>query len=44
MHVFHRHARIHVLQNTQQGDLGLGRKLSDFIQEDRASFGQLKAS
>jgi len=32
------------LQNTQQSDLGLGRKLSDFIEEDRASFSQLKAS
>src|SRR6202041_1549176 len=31
------------LQNPQQSDLGLGRKLSDFIEEDRASFGQLKA-
>src|SRR6266478_10069877 len=31
------------LQNTQQSNLSLGRKLSDFIQEDRASFGQLKA-
>src|SRR5438874_13596588 len=27
------------LQNTQEGDLGLGRKLSDLIEEDRASFG-----
>jgi len=26
------------LQNTQQGDLRLARKLSDFIEEDRASF------
>jgi len=26
------------LQNTQQSNLGLGRKLSDFIEEDRASF------
>jgi hypothetical protein len=32
-----------LLQNTQEGDLGLGRKLSDLIEEDRASFGQLKA-
>src|SRR5229473_4985831 len=31
------------LQNMQERDLGLGRKLSDFIQEDRASFSQLKA-
>src|SRR5258706_332538 len=31
------------LQNTQKSDLGLGRKLSDFIEEDRASFSQLKA-
>jgi hypothetical protein len=31
------------LQNTQESDLSLGRKLSDFIQEHRASFGQLKA-
>src|SRR5260370_22149947 len=31
------------LQNTQESDLGLGRKLSDFIKEDRASFSQLKA-
>src|SRR5260370_14099926 len=32
------------LQDTQESDLGLGGKLSDFIQEDRASFGQLEAS
>ena len=25
------------LQNTQESDLSLGRKLSDFIEEDRAS-------
>src|SRR6202035_819558 len=31
------------LKNTQESDLGLGWKLSDFIQENRASFGQLKA-
>src|SRR5229473_1350709 len=31
------------LQNMQERDLGLGRQLSDFIEEDRASFGQLKA-
>src|SRR5260370_34427017 len=31
------------LQNTQESDLCLGRKLPDFIEEDRASFGQLKA-
>src|SRR5260370_9688418 len=31
------------LQNTQESDLGLGGKLSDFIEEDGASFGQLKA-
>src|SRR4029077_12945184 len=31
------------LQNAQKSDLRLGRKLSDFIEEDRASFGQLKA-
>src|SRR5258707_6520606 len=30
------------LQNAQQSDLGLGRKLSDFIEEDSASFSQLK--
>jgi hypothetical protein len=27
------------LQNTQQSDLRLGRKLSNFIEKDRASFG-----
>ena len=32
------------LQNTQESDLGLGRKLSDLIEEDRASFGQFKAA
>ena len=32
------------LQNTQKSDLGLGRKLSDLVEEDRASFGQLKAA
>ena len=32
------------LQNTQESDLGFGRKFSDFIKEDRASFGQFKAS
>ena len=31
------------LQNTQASDLSLGRKPSDFIEEDRASLGQLKA-
>src|SRR5260370_5306814 len=31
------------LQNTQESDLGLGRHLSDFIEEDCASFSQLKA-
>src|SRR6266481_1815259 len=31
------------LQDTQESDLCLGRKLSDFIEEDRASFSQLKA-
>src|SRR5260370_623868 len=31
------------LQNTQESDLCLGRKLSDFVEEDRASFSQLKA-
>src|SRR5229473_6381650 len=31
------------LQNTQERNLGLGWKLSDFVEEDRASFGQLKA-
>src|SRR5580704_11448548 len=31
------------LQNAQKSDLGLGRELSDFIEEDCASFGQLKA-
>ena len=33
-----------LLQNTQQSNLGFGRKLSDFVQEDRASFCQLKAA
>ena len=28
---------------TKEGDLSLGRELSDFIEEDRAPFGQLKA-
>src|SRR5271170_3477213 len=32
------------LQNSQEGDLGLGRKLSDLVEEDRAAFGQLEAS
>src|ERR1700722_15714964 len=32
-----------LLQNTQQSDLGPGRKFSDFIEENCASFGQLKA-
>jgi hypothetical protein len=32
------------LQNTQVSDLSLGRKASDFIEEDRASLGQLKAA
>src|SRR5260370_42023358 len=32
-----------LLQDTQERDLRLGRKLSDFIEENRASFGQLKA-
>jgi hypothetical protein len=36
-------AKLVFLQNTQQSDLCLGRKLSDLIEEDRASFGQLKA-
>ena len=31
------------LQNPQESDLGLGRKLSHLIEEDRAPFGQLKA-
>jgi hypothetical protein len=31
------------LQNPQQSDLGLGRKLSDLVEEDRAAFGELKA-
>src|SRR5258708_40357251 len=31
------------LQSMQQSDLGLGRKLSNFIEEDRACFGQLEA-
>jgi hypothetical protein len=31
------------LRNTQECDLGLGRKLADFIEEDRASISQLKA-
>ncbi len=31
------------LQNVQERDLSVGRKLSDFIEEDGASFGQLKA-
>jgi len=33
-----------LLQNTQQSDLGLGRKLSDLIQENRASSSQFKAA
>src|SRR5713101_2892212 len=32
-----------LLKNTQESDLGFGRKLSDLVEEDRASFGQLKA-
>jgi len=32
------------LQNTQQRDLGLGRKLPNFIKEDRAAFGQFKSA
>jgi hypothetical protein len=32
------------LQNTQQSNLCLGRKLSDFVEEDRASFSQFKAA
>src|SRR5260370_26770155 len=32
-----------LLQDTQERDLRLSRKLSDFIEENRASFGQLKA-
>src|SRR5260370_34021506 len=31
------------LQNTQERDLGLGRKLSDLVEEDGASFSQLNA-
>src|SRR5260370_34438619 len=31
------------LQNTQQSDLRLGRKLANFIEEDRASFVQFEA-
>jgi hypothetical protein len=30
------------LQNAQESDLALGRKLSDFIDEDRAPFGNSK--
>src|SRR4029077_2763149 len=33
-----------LLQDTQEGNLGLGRKLSDFIEEDRASTGQFKTT
>jgi hypothetical protein len=29
------------LQDTQQSDLGFGRKLPGFVEEDRASFGKL---
>jgi len=32
------------LQNAQEGDLCLGRKLTDFIEEKRASLGQLEAT
>ena len=31
-----------LLQNTQEGNLGLGWKFSDFVQEDRASICQFK--
>ncbi len=31
------------LQNTQESDLGFGWEFTDFIEEDRASFSQLKA-
>jgi hypothetical protein len=31
------------LQNAQQSDLGLGRRLSDFVKQDCVTFGQLKA-
>ena len=30
------------LQNSQESDLSFGSKLSDLVEEDRASFGQLK--
>jgi hypothetical protein len=32
------------LQNTQESDLSLGRKLADLIEEDRASFSQFRAA
>jgi hypothetical protein len=31
------------LQDSQQSDLGFGWKVSNFVEEDRASFGKLKA-
>jgi hypothetical protein len=31
-----------LLQDSQESDLGVGRKFSNFIKKDRASFGQLK--
>ena len=31
------------LQNAQKSDLGLGRELADFVEEDRTAFGQFKA-
>src|SRR5438046_7944805 len=33
-----------LLQNTQESDLGFGRQFSNFIEKDRASFGQLETS
>ena len=33
-----------LLQDSQQRDLGFGRQFSDFIEEERAPFGQLKAA
>jgi hypothetical protein len=35
--------KLALLQNTQERDLGFDRKLSDFIEEYCAPFGQLKA-
>ena len=35
--------KLALLQDPQESDLGLGRKLSDLVEEDCAPFGQLKA-